>query len=338
MSRIATGLLLALLAATPAAAQWITVTVDIDGGRWQISSTATITLYNRWGNIAGDGYIGGTHALYSTNRSLFEYPRNLGQISTTQTNTPTVGSTLPPGCNYATINGQSFDSDYPVASQYLRTGSICWEDEPASDPPPGGDGDDNTSDGDGNGCGGGTCSPLVLDLNGDGVHTTGESSTVAFDLDADGATERVGWTHPQTEEAFLWIDLLPNHRVDDGRELFGVGTFLPDGTRARDGFAALAVYDGAAAGGNADGVISVADAVWGRLRLWVDRNHDGVSQPQEITPIHAHQVTRLLLRIVRVPDPVEAGNVHAIRGLYESHNANVSQLRAMNDVFFRRYD
>jgi len=42
---------------------------------------------------------------------------------------------------------------------------------------------------------------------------------------------------------FLALDLNHNHRIDDGSELFGIGTTLPSGEKASNGFVALAMYD-----------------------------------------------------------------------------------------------
>jgi hypothetical protein len=206
-----------------------------------------------------------------------------------------------------------------------------------------------TMPGEGGGPGGGEeerddqcpeCTPLVLDLNGDGVHTTSVfTDPVAFDIDGDGDREWVGWTDPATEEAFLWLDLDTNHNVDDGRELFGIATMLPDGSRASDGFEALRAYDLPSAGGNGDGVIDVADAIWGRLRLWVDRNHDGSSQPDETGPIHRYGVEWISLNYTTYESADEKGNVHRLRGSYRRRIVGDGPARyepmPMHDVFFR---
>lgn len=60
--------------------------------------------------------------------------------------------------------------------------------------------------------------------------------------------------------------------------MFGSATPLKDGTRASDGFTALAEFDD-----NHDGVIDEKDGIWKQLLLWRDLNHDGISQPNELT-------------------------------------------------------
>ena len=216
-------------------------------------------------------------------------------------------------------------------------GPQCWYGPP---PPPPGDGDDDG--GESGGSGGGcidpsSCSPLLLDLNGDGIHTTGADAPVWFDLDGDGKDERIGWSNPATSEAFLWIDLTPNHVVDNGRELFGVGTILPNGQRARDGFEALTVHDQPENGGNGDGKVTVADAIWGRLRLWVDGNHDGVSQATEIAPLQSAQVLELRLNAIASTTYDAQGNLHGLQSTYAAH-AHQRGERLLEDIFFKRFE
>ncbi len=52
---------------------------------------------------------------------------------------------------------------------------------------------------------------------------------------------------------------------------------LADGTKAKNGFEALAQYDL-----NDDGVIDENDAIFDKLMVWVDANGDGVSDKGEL--------------------------------------------------------
>lgn len=110
--------------------------------------------------------------------------------------------------------------------------------------------------------------PLVLDLNFDGVRLTSLTGTnIRFDLDGDGFAERTGWVSAQ--DGLLVLDQNGNGTIDNGNELFG--------TSQQDGFTVLRGLDS-----NADGIISSADARYGELRVWRDRNQDGFSQPDEL--------------------------------------------------------
>ena len=146
----------------------------------------------------------------------------------------------------------------------------------------------------------------------------------------------MAWTDAATEEAFLWIDLVANHRVDDGRELFGTGTVLPSGERARDGFEALGVYDVALHGGNDDGVIDRHDSIWSRLRLWVDRNHDGASTPDELRPLRESSVVAIDLPSVPALTALRDnhGNLHVIRTRYWIRDGHQIFAREIHNVEF----
>lgn len=131
-------------------------------------------------------------------------------------------------------------------------------------------------------------SPLMLKLSEGPWRLTGLEDPVQFDISADGHMDIMGWTYPGSDVGFLALDRNGNGTIDDGSELFGTATPLPDGTRASDGFIALAQYDE-----NRDGVIDKSDRIWNSLLLWIDRNHDGISQPGELTAISASPVTTI---------------------------------------------
>jgi hypothetical protein len=123
-------------------------------------------------------------------------------------------------------------------------------------------------------------SPVILDLSGRGFQLTSAANGVTFDISGTGHPVQIAWTASGAENAFL---ALPgaDGLVHNGKQLFGNYTTQPAST-TRNGFAALAVYDQPANGGNGDGVIDARDAVFASLRLWIDTNHDGISQPEEL--------------------------------------------------------
>ena len=112
--------------------------------------------------------------------------------------------------------------------------------------------------------------PIILDLNGDGIKTTGIASWRYFDHDQSGFAEMTAWA--DKNDGILALDLNGNGKIDDGREIFGNNTFLPDGTLAPHGYAALAQYDD-----NHDGKIDSHDEIWEKLRVWRDKNEDAKS-------------------------------------------------------------
>src|SRR5262249_6894760 len=94
--------------------------------------------------------------------------------------------------------------------------------------------------------------PVVLDLNGDGISTPSAAHGTRFDIAATGSNAMHGWT--STTDGLLAIDLNHNGRIDNGSELFGIGMTLPNGQRAANGYAAMAAFDS-----NGDGVLDARD-------------------------------------------------------------------------------
>lgn len=127
--------------------------------------------------------------------------------------------------------------------------------------------------------------PLLLDTTGRGFGLTSAAAGVRFDLNVDGTRGQLAWTDPNRANGLLAFDRNGNGAIDDGEELFGNFTplepFSPD--RAEHGFDALAALESDAYGPSViDGVIDTRDAAYRRLLVWVDGNHDGISQPEEL--------------------------------------------------------
>jgi hypothetical protein len=121
-------------------------------------------------------------------------------------------------------------------------------------------------------------SPLVVDLDGDGVKLL--AKRIPFDLTASGKKSMIPALGGA--DALLALDLDGNGRIDSGAELFGDRT-LCGKERCLDGLEALAQHDA-----NRDGVIDARDPVFARLRLWRDTNADGQSSADELsTPARA---------------------------------------------------
>jgi hypothetical protein len=134
-------------------------------------------------------------------------------------------------------------------------------------------------------------SPIILDLSGQGFFLTNAANGVLFDIMGNGHAEQMAWTAEGANNAFLALPG-PDGLIHNGKQLFGNFTPQPPSDHP-NGFAALAVYDDPKNGGNGDGIIDARDAVFNSLRLWVDANHDGISQPNELYTLPSLGVTSI---------------------------------------------
>lgn len=156
--------------------------------------------------------------------------------------------------------------------------------------------------------------PVLLDLNQGGIRLTGLDLPVLFDIDADGTPEIISWTEGGEGDALLALDRNGNGLIDDGSELFGNATLLSNGKRAANGYIALADFDKVDLGGNDDGQLSVEDAIYPGLLLWVDDNHNGVSESTELVALSEAGVTRINLAYTRSNRSDPHGNGLRFRG------------------------
>ena len=170
-----------------------------------------------------------------------------------------------------------------------------------------------------------TISPLVLDLDGNGVTTRGiGQGTIQFDHDGNGFAERTGWVGGG--DALLVRDRDGDGRITSGNELFGNRTRLRDGTLASNGFEALRGLDG-----NGDGRIDRRDAVWSELRLWLDADADAETDPGELFSLDQRGVESLSLAYTESAWSDPQGNRHRQLGTYRTLDGRVL---AVHDVWF----
>jgi hypothetical protein len=175
----------------------------------------------------------------------------------------TTCSGLYPTCYYA--RGRHYYGG--ALTKTTNSGQQCLEE-------PGG-GDDG---GGGDRCrAGDNCTPLIVDLAGDGFRFSSALDGVLFQLTGPGdVVHWVGWP-VAPDDAWLALDRNGSGTIDDASELFGTATRLQWGGLARDGFQALAELDE-----NSDGRIDANDSQYTALRLGGDANRNGVSEPLEL--------------------------------------------------------
>jgi hypothetical protein len=120
--------------------------------------------------------------------------------------------------------------------------------------------------------------PLVLDLSGNGVNLTGETSvSPMFDMNGTGFAVHTGWIQPGTG---LLVLQDANGNVENINQLVG--------GENSSGFAALAQYDA-----NHDGVIDANDPIYAQLRVWQDANSNGVVDPGELETLAQAGITSI---------------------------------------------
>lgn len=148
---------------------------------------------------------------------------------------------------------------------------------------------------------------MIIDTDGEGFRLTSQVDGVRFDIRGDGRPMKISWTSASSRNAFLALDRNGNGRIDTGKELFGNFTQQPESSDP-NGYLALAEFDKPENGGNGDGVIDWHDAVYPKLLLWIDANHDGISQPNELHHLAEMGVYSLSLRYSDSPYMDEFGN------------------------------
>jgi hypothetical protein len=196
----------------------------------------------------------------------------------------------------------------PTAQQcYNKTNVKCWDDLTNTMTSCHGEWDDSSC----------TCTlspwsntPIIIHLgdNDNGqIELTSPKWGVTFPIQP-GNPMQFSWTAAGSKDAFLVRDLNGNGLIDDGSEMFGNFTPQPPASNP-NGFLALAEYDS-----NNDGVIDSRDSIYNLLRLWIDDNHDGVTQSDELHTLTEFGVQAIYLNYKETKYVDQYGNVFRYRG------------------------
>ncbi|MBK1640945.1 hypothetical protein CKO12_03440 [Chromatium okenii] len=160
--------------------------------------------------------------------------------------------------------------------------------------------------------------PIVIDLNGDGIHTVARTDLSAtFDLFGNGTAIKSGWL--SGDDGFLAIDRNGNGKIDDISELFG-------GLKKGDGFAKLSSFDS-----NKSGTVDAADVDFANLSIWRDINGNHATDDGELFSLAAAGVVSLKTSFTETPFLDLQGNV-----LLERSSATLANAQKvdMTDVYF----
>lgn len=165
-------------------------------------------------------------------------------------------------------------------------------------------------------------SPLILDVAGKGIKISRKfERSVAFDIKGTGYQSYIDWPTNTKEVAFL---VLPdqNGKVRSVNELFG-------DNKHENGFAKLESFDL-----NKDGIVDEKDQVFSRLRLWFDRNRDGIAQPKELEALASHGVEQIRTDYRR-PSREPTAEGRTLSGLY--FNFKLKKFMNIEDHYFNEY-
>jgi hypothetical protein len=164
-------------------------------------------------------------------------------------------------------------------------------------------------------------SPIILDIKGNGIEISRDPKlAVQFDIKGDGQKISVDWPVNPKEVAFL---VLPNKKgeVTSIKELFG-------DYKSDNGFKLLAQYDK-----DKDLKINEKDPIYQDLRLWFDRNRNGLAESDELELLEANGVQDIHLDYAKqVSKGIEGQTLYSVY-----YNSIYKQHLNVGDFYFHGY-
>ncbi|MBJ7439816.1 MAG: cadherin domain-containing protein [Sphingopyxis sp.] len=163
----------------------------------------------------------------------------------------------------------------------------------------------------------GMLSAILLDLDGDGLESKRAGKSKAwFDMNGDGLRDDTGWM--SGGDGMLAIDRDKDGMITNASEL----SFLSEKEGAKNSWEGLAALDS-----NKDGKLDKTDTRFGELKVWADRNADGISQGDEIKSLLELGVAEIGLRSLATSDSVKVGhNLALSTATYKRENGTTATI------------
>jgi len=152
---------------------------------------------------------------------------------------------------------------------------------------------------------------ILIDTDGSGFHLTSAADGLHWDFYANHHPIHLAWTTPGSTNGWL---AMPDKsgRITSARQMFSNVAAQAGGKDGElNGFSALAIYDNSPG----YGVLDAKDyPYWGNLRVWVDTNHDGISQPTELHTLDELGIAAISLNCTETPKTDAFGNEFRLKG------------------------
>jgi hypothetical protein len=165
-------------------------------------------------------------------------------------------------------------------------------------------------------------SPVVIDLDGDGVELTAATASPGFDFFGTGYAMTTGWF--SGGDALLVFDGNQNGQVDSGAEI----SFLHHAPGSTTDLQALAAFDT-----NSNGKLDSGDGQFGLFRLWRDFNFNGISDPGELQTLASGGVSAIGLQASGGGYQVAGNDIHGTSTVWRSDGSTATAY----DVGFEAY-
>jgi hypothetical protein len=180
--------------------------------------------------------------------------------------------------------------------------------------------------GEGQGAAARVTSPIIINLDGNGIETISMRNGVFFDHRGNGFRIKTGWVGEN--DGLLVRDINGNGIIDSGRELFGNHTLLRNGQEAANGFEAL--KDLVTNGSN---IFDDSSPYWDEVMIWIDSNSNGITDPGELLTLEEAGVVSIDLNYKNSNFIDAQGNAHR-----QISTATISDGRVVDaiDVWFAR--